>query len=76
MPIDGPLGNPRLVFARSDGRAFLSEVWEPGKPAGCRLQSRKDHTQTAERENGKELAETAAERVEVVLTVPAATTMD
>jgi hypothetical protein len=45
--------NPKLVFTRSDGRAFLSEVWEPGKPAGCRLRTRHDHTQTAESENDK-----------------------
>lgn len=45
--------NARLVFTRSDGRAFLSEVWEPGKQAGCRLQSRKDRTETAETENDK-----------------------
>ena len=45
--------NARLVFTRSDGRAFLSEVWEPGKKAGCRLQSRKDHPQTGENENDK-----------------------
>ena len=34
--------NPRLVFTRSGGRALLSEVWEPGKSAGCRLQNHKD----------------------------------
>ena len=45
--------NLKLVFTRSDGRAFLSEVWEPGKKAGCRLQSRKDHPQTGENENDK-----------------------
>ena len=45
--------NPRLVFTRSGDRAFLSEVWEPGKSAGCRLQNRKDILQTVERENDK-----------------------
>jgi hypothetical protein len=45
--------NPKLVFTRRGGRAFLSEVWEPGKQAGCRLQSRNEHTQTAESENDK-----------------------
>ena len=45
--------NPKLVFTRSDGRAFLSEVWEPGKQTGCRLQNRHDHTQMAESENDK-----------------------
>jgi hypothetical protein len=42
-----------LVFIRSDGRAFLSEVWEPGRPAGCRLQWRRDPAQSAESENDK-----------------------
>lgn len=47
--------HPRLVFRRSGGRAFLSEVWEAGKPAGCRLQSRKDkdQTQAADTESDK-----------------------
>jgi hypothetical protein len=45
--------NARLVFTRSGGRAFLSEVWGPGKPAGCRIQSGQDHPQTAESENDK-----------------------
>jgi hypothetical protein len=45
--------NARLVFTRNNGRAFLSEVWEPGKQAGCRLQSRKDRTETAETESDK-----------------------
>jgi len=44
-------GNPRLVFARGDGRVFpLSEVWEPGKQAACRLRNR---TKTAENEDDK-----------------------
>jgi hypothetical protein len=30
--------HPKLVFARSGGRTFLSEVWETGKPAVCRVQ--------------------------------------
>jgi hypothetical protein len=45
--------NAKLVFTRTGGRAFLSEVWEPGKQAGCRLQSREDQTQTSESENDK-----------------------
>ncbi len=45
--------NARLVFTRSDGRAFLSEVWERGKKAGCRLQSRNDPTQSVESGNDK-----------------------
>ena len=45
--------NARLVFTRRGGRASLSEVWEPGKQAGCPLQGGKDHPQTAESENDK-----------------------
>jgi hypothetical protein len=45
--------NPKLVFTRNGGRAFLSEVWEPGKQAGCLLQNRNDRRQTAESENDK-----------------------
>jgi hypothetical protein len=45
--------NPKLVFTRRDGHALLSEVREPGKHTGCRLQGRKDATQTAESENDK-----------------------
>ena len=44
---------PRLVFTRNGGRAFLSEVWEPGKQGGCRLQHHQEPTKTAERENEK-----------------------
>ncbi len=40
-------GNARLVFTRSDGRTFLSEVWESGKQAGRRLQGRKNDAETA-----------------------------
>ena len=47
------LNNPKLVFTRSGGRAFLCEVWEPGKQAGYLLQNRNDRTQTAESENDK-----------------------
>jgi hypothetical protein len=54
--------NPKLVFTRSDGRAFLSEVWEPGKQTGCRLQNRHDHTQTAESESDKVTLVAFAER--------------
>lgn len=43
--------NPKLVFIRSGGRAFLSEVWEPGKQAGCRIQNRKELVQTSESKN-------------------------
>jgi hypothetical protein len=46
-------GRPRVVFTRSGGRAFLSEVWESGKPAGCRLMGGQDQVQTAESENDK-----------------------
>jgi hypothetical protein len=46
-------GHPRLVFARSGGRIFLSEVWESGKQAGCRLRKREDQTQTANSENNE-----------------------
>ena len=45
--------NPRLVFMRNGDRAFLSEVWEPGKQAGWGLQGRNNHTQTVESENDK-----------------------
>jgi len=54
--------NPKLVFTRSDGRAFLSEVWEPGKQTGCRLQNRHGHTQTAESENDKVILMASADR--------------
>jgi hypothetical protein len=43
--------NPSLVFTRNGGRAFLSEVREPGKQSGCRLQSSADQTEIAENEN-------------------------
>jgi len=43
--------NPKLVFIRSGGRAFLSEVWEPGKQAGCRIQRREDLVQTSDGKN-------------------------
>jgi hypothetical protein len=39
---------PRLSFRRSGGRAFLSEVWEPGKQSGCLIRSHKDQTQIAQ----------------------------
>lgn len=45
--------NPRLLFTRSEARAFLSEVSEPGKEAGWGLQCRKDHKPTVESENDK-----------------------
>jgi hypothetical protein len=45
--------NPRLLFTRRGDRAFLSEVWAPGKQAGWGLQCRNDHTQAAESENDK-----------------------
>ena len=43
--------HPRVVFTRSGGRVFLSEVWESGKPAGCRLMGRQDQLQTTASEN-------------------------
>jgi hypothetical protein len=45
--------HPRVVFTRSGDRTFLAEVWELGRQAGCRLQSRHDATQSAESENDK-----------------------
>jgi hypothetical protein len=38
--------NARLVFTRSGDRAFLSEVWESRKQAGCRLLGGNGRTQT------------------------------
>ena len=49
---EGP-GNPRLVFTRGGDRTFLSEVWEPGRQAGCRLQSRDGYTQSGVSGNDK-----------------------
>ena len=54
--VTGVIGSPepnngRLVFTRTADHVFLAEVWEPGKKAGCRLQSGKDQAQIAEREN-------------------------
>lgn len=43
----------KLVFVRRGGRAFLSEVWEPGKAFGCRLHGHKELVQTTESENDK-----------------------
>jgi hypothetical protein len=43
--------HPRAVFTRSGGRVFLSEVWESGKPAGCRLMGRQDQLQITASEN-------------------------
>jgi hypothetical protein len=43
--------NPKLVFTRTAEHVFLTEVWESGKKAGCRLQSGKDQPQIADREN-------------------------
>jgi hypothetical protein len=45
--------HPRLVFARSGDQIFLSEVWESGRQAGCRLAKRDDQTQTADTEKNK-----------------------
>jgi hypothetical protein len=39
---------PRVLFMRSGGRAFLSEVWEPGKQAGCLIRNHNDQTQSAQ----------------------------
>jgi hypothetical protein len=44
---------PRVVFTRSGERVFLSEVWESGKPSGCRLKSSQDRLQTAATESDK-----------------------
>jgi len=44
---------PRVVFTRSGGRAFLSEVWESGKPVGCRLMGGRDQGQTAATQSDK-----------------------
>ena len=33
--------HPKLVFTRSGGRTFLSEVWEAGKQSGCQLRGMK-----------------------------------
>jgi hypothetical protein len=45
--------NARLVFTRTADYVFLAEVWEPGKKAGCRLQNREEHAQTAEASNNQ-----------------------
>jgi hypothetical protein len=42
---------PRVRFTRSGGQIFLSEVWEAGTTAGCRLQKGQDREQTAASEN-------------------------
>jgi hypothetical protein len=49
----GEESKSRLVFTRIGGRAFLSEVWEPGKQAGCRLHNHQDHLQAADGEADK-----------------------
>jgi hypothetical protein len=49
----GEASKSRLVFTRIGGRAFLSEVWEPGKQAGCRLHNHQDHLQAADGEADK-----------------------
>jgi len=49
----GESGRPRVVFTRSGGHAFLSEVWESGKPAGCRVIDGQYPVQTADSENDK-----------------------
>jgi hypothetical protein len=48
--VSAELNKPRVSFRRSGGRAFLAEVWEPGKKAGCLIRGRKDETQTAQGE--------------------------
>jgi hypothetical protein len=45
--------HPRLLFTRRGDRAFLSEVWEPGKSAGCRLHNQGDEALTVNREEEK-----------------------
>lgn len=47
------LSHPELVFTRTNGQAFLSEVWDVGKAAGCRLQRPRNQPQTANGENDK-----------------------
>jgi hypothetical protein len=46
---------PRLVFTHNEGRTELSEVWEPGKRGGCRIENRKrtERTQTAQSDDEK-----------------------
>ena len=39
---------PKLVFASRGGEAILSEVWEPGKRAGCKLQNHEQITEATE----------------------------
>ena len=43
--------HPRVRFTRSGGQVFLSEVWEPGRTAGCRLHKRADLEETAANED-------------------------
>jgi len=43
--------HPKLVFARSGGRTFLSEVWENGKAAACRLSNIESGTQASGNED-------------------------
>ena len=43
--------NARLVFTRTADHVFLTEVWESGKKAGCRLQSGNGQAQITERES-------------------------
>ena len=45
---NGEPNKPRLVFTRTGGRAFLAEVWEPGKQAGCRIRNHNNTTKTAQ----------------------------
>jgi hypothetical protein len=48
--ISAESSKPRLLFTRSGGPAFLAEVWEPGKQAGCLIRNHQDQTQTAQGE--------------------------
>jgi hypothetical protein len=43
----------KLVFTRSGGRTFLSEVWEAEKQAGCQLRGHEGYTQAVESEDDK-----------------------
>jgi len=54
--------NARLGFTRTADHVFLAEVWEPGKKAGCRLQSGKGQAQIADRENNQVTLIASAER--------------
>ena len=55
--------DPKLVFTRSGGRVFLSEVWEPGKQAGLPAsESQRPDANSKESENGKVTLLASADR--------------